>query len=107
MCRNIKLLHHFEPPASADEVRASALQYVRKLSGINKPSKVNQAVFDLAVRRVTEATLELFESLEVHGPPRSREVEKQKAIERGKKRDQQMRARLLKLDGKEMKAIDR
>lgn len=98
MCRNIKLLFHFEPPASRDEVHASALQYVRKLSGMNKPSKMNQAAFDRAVRLVSEATLELFDHLEALGPPRSRETEKQKAAERGKKRDLQMRARLLKLD---------
>lgn len=106
MCRNIKLLHHFEPPASRDEIEASALQYVRKLSGINKPSKANQAAFDAAVKKVTQATIELFDLLEVHGPPRSREVERLKAIERGKKRDEQFRKRL-QLDQKELAAVVR
>jgi hypothetical protein len=93
MCRNIKTLHHFEPPATLEEVRASALQYVRKLSGMNAPNKHNQAAFDRAIEKVTKATLELFDSLEAHGPPRSREAEKLKAIERGKKREAQLRAR--------------
>jgi hypothetical protein len=91
MCRNIKLLHHFEPPATPDEVRASALQYVRKLSGMNTPSKANQAAFDHAVEEITHITLHLFDKLVPHGPPRSREEEKQKAAERGKKREAQMR----------------
>ena len=91
MCRNIKLLFHFEPPATRAEVEASALQYVRKLSGMNHAAKVNQEVFDRAVKKVTEATLELFDSLVITVPPRSREAEKLKAIARGKKRDEQMR----------------
>ena len=95
MCRNIKTLHHFEPPASLDEVSASALQYVRKLSGMNAPSKANKAAFDRAIEKVTRATLELFDALEVHGPPRSREEERLKAIERGKKREAQLRARFV------------
>jgi hypothetical protein len=93
MCRNIKTLHHFEPPATREEVQASALQYVRKLTGMTAPSRVNQPAFDSAVRRITAITLDLFDVLEVHTPPRSREAEKLKAIERGKKRDAQMRAR--------------
>jgi hypothetical protein len=96
MCRNIKTLHHFVPPATQEEVRASALQYVRKLSGMARPSQKNQAVFDSAVEEITRITLHLFEHLESHGPPRSREVERQKAVERGKKRDEQMRARVLR-----------
>lgn len=95
MCRNIKTLHHFSPPASADEIHASALQFVRKLTGMQKPSKVNQQAFDRAIARVQKATEELFETLEVSGPPRNRDEEKVKAQERGKKRDAQMRARLL------------
>ena len=93
MCRNIKTLHHFEPPATVEEVRASALQYVRKLTGMNTPSQANKEPFDQAVRKITELTLELFDHLEVKTPPRSWEVEKQKAAERGKKREAQMRAR--------------
>lgn len=95
MCRNIKTLLHFEPPATADEIHASAVQYVRKLSGMNKPSKANEAAFERAIRKVHAATEELFASLEVNGPPRDRETEKVKARERGQKRDEQMRKRLL------------
>lgn len=95
MCRNIRTLHHFEPPATREEVEASALQYVRKLSGMNKPSKANQHAFDHAVAAITKITFELFDHLEAHGPPRSREQEKQKAQVRGKKREEQMRARVL------------
>lgn len=95
MCRNIRTLHHFEPPATPDEIRASAIQFVRKLSGVQKPSKVNEKAFDRAVEKVMKATVELFDALEVNGPPRDRDEEKQKAKERGQKRDQQLRARLL------------
>jgi hypothetical protein len=93
MCRNIKTLHHFEPPATEEEVRASALQYVRKLTGMNSPSQVNQQAFDAAVDDITSLTLRLFDALEVHTPPRSREVEKLKAAERGRRREEQLRAR--------------
>src|SRR5437868_12602436 len=93
MCRNIKMLHHFEPPATDEEVRASALQYVRKLTGMNKPSRANEKVFNEAVEEITALTLHLFEHLEPHGEPHSREAEKQKAVERGKKREEQLRAR--------------
>lgn len=95
MCRNIKTLHHFEPPATPEEIEASALQFVRKLSGVQKPSKANAKAFERAVSRVVAATVELFESLEVHGPPRNREEEKRKAHERGLKREQQLRERML------------
>jgi len=91
MCRNIKTLHHFEPPATEEEVRASALQYVRKLTGMNLPSQVNQKAFNAAVEDITALTLRLFDALEVHTPPRSREMEKLKAAERGRKREEQMR----------------
>ena len=94
MCRNIKTLHHFEPPATEDEVRASALQYVRKLSGLKSFSKANLAACEHAVDHITGITLELFAQLEVHGPPRSREAERQKAMERGKKREEQLRERV-------------
>lgn len=93
MCRNIKTLHHFEPPATLEEVRASALQYVRKLSGMPHPSKANEKAFEKAVDQITHITLHLFDALEVHSPPRSRESEKLKALERGKKREAQLRAR--------------
>ncbi len=87
MCRNIKLLHHFEPPATVEEMQASALQYVRKLSGMNEPSTANQAAFDRAVKDVTRATQVLLRSLEAHGPPRDREVERHKARARWKRRE--------------------
>jgi len=93
MCRNIKTLHHFEPPATEEEVRASALQFVRKLTGMNSPSKVNQTAFYAAVENITAVTLKLFDALEVHTPPRSREIERLKALERGRKREEQLRAR--------------
>jgi hypothetical protein len=86
MCRSIKTLHHFEPPATVEEVRASALQFVRKLSGMRAPSKANRHAFDEAVEAVTRVTLHLFEHLEAHGPPRSREVEREKAIAKFKQR---------------------
>ena len=79
MCRNIKTLHNFEPPATDDEVRASALQFVRKLSGFTKPSKANEGAFNRAVDQVTEAARELLGSLVTNAPPRDREVEASKA----------------------------
>ena len=82
MCRNIKTLHNFTPPATDDEVRASALQFVRKLSGFNKPSKQNEAVFDRAVDQVTLVARELLDSLQTNAPPRDRETEAAKARER-------------------------
>lgn len=86
MCRNIKQLHNFEPPASDDEVRASALQYVRKVSGTTKPSKANEAAFERAVDAVTQATRELLGALTTKAPPRSREVEAERARERARLR---------------------
>ncbi len=82
MCRNIKTLDNFDPPATTDEVNASALQFVRKLSGMNKPSQVNQETFELAVERVAAAAQEMLNSLVTHAPPRDREIEAQKAKER-------------------------
>jgi hypothetical protein len=79
MCRNIKTLHNFEPPATDDEIRASALQFVRKLSGFTKPSKANEPAFHRAVDQVTEAARELLGSLVTNSPPRDREVEATKA----------------------------
>ena len=82
MCRNIKTLANFEPPASPDEIRASALQFVRKLSGTNKPSKANEAAFNRAVEDVTAAADRLVASLTTSAPPRNREEEARKARER-------------------------
>jgi hypothetical protein len=79
MCRNIRPLHNFEPPATSDEVSAAALQYVRKVSGTTKPSKANQEAFDRAVREVAHATQHLLESLVTAAPPKDREVEAEKA----------------------------
>jgi hypothetical protein len=86
MCRNIKTLFNFEPPATDDEIRASALQFVRKLSGFNAPSKSNQQAFDRAIVEVTAAARKLIVSLETTSPPRNREVEAQKAKERARAR---------------------
>ena len=86
MCRNIKVLFNFDPPASPEEVQASALQYVRKLSGTTKPSQVNQAVFDRAVAEVTEATIRMLEGLSTTAKPKNREEEQAKAQERNRKR---------------------
>ena len=79
MCRNIKTLHNFEPPATDEEIRASALQFVRKLSGFGRPSQANQVAFDRAVDQVTAAAHELLASLVTNAPPRDREVETAKA----------------------------
>jgi hypothetical protein len=86
MCRNIKTLHNFSPPATEDEVRASALQFVRKLSGFTQPSKANQPAFDRAVEQVTQAARELLDSLVTNAPPRDREVEASKARARSAER---------------------
>ena len=79
MCRNIKTLFNFEPPATDEEIEASALQFVRKLSGFNKPSQANQAAFDRAVEQVTAVARELIDSLVTNAEPRDREVEAEKA----------------------------
>ena len=86
MCRNIKTLANFEPPATDDEIRASALQFVRKLSGTSKPSRANEEAFNLAVDEVTDAARRLIASLEIHAPPRNREEEARKARERTQRR---------------------
>ena len=86
MGRNIKTLANFEPPPTHEEVHASALQFVRKLSGTSKPSRANEAAFNLAVEEVTAAAHKLVHSLHTHAPPRNREVEMQKARERSLKR---------------------
>jgi hypothetical protein len=79
MCRNIKMLHNFRPPATDEEIRASSLQFVRKLSGFTKPSRVNEAVFARAVDKVTQAARELLDDLVTNAPPRDRDVEASKA----------------------------
>ncbi|MEO8103457.1 MAG: DUF2277 domain-containing protein [Betaproteobacteria bacterium] len=79
MCRNIKLLFNFEPPVTNEEVRAASLQFVRKVSGFNKPSKANEAAFLAAIEQITAAAETLLRSLETHAPPRNREQEAAKA----------------------------
>ena len=86
MCRNIRTLFNFEPPATDEEIRASALQFVRKLSGFARPSKANEAAFERAVEEVTEAARRLIDSLETASPPRDREVEATKARARAAER---------------------
>ena len=86
MCRNIKVLANFEPPATDDEVRASALQFVRKLSGQTKPSKANEEAFNLAVEEVTASARRLVDAMVIHAPPRDREIEAAKAKERSLRR---------------------
>lgn len=86
MCRNIKTLANFEPPATVDEIRASALQFVRKLSGTTKPSRANEAAFNQAVDEVTASAHRLIDSLQINAPPRNRDIERAKARERSLKR---------------------
>jgi len=86
MCRNIKTLFNFEPPATEDEIHASALQFVRKLSGFNKPSQANEAAFERAVQEVAAATTKLLDALVTTAPPRDREVEAAKAKARAAQR---------------------
>jgi len=86
MCRNIKTLFNFEPPATDEEIRASAIQYVRKLSGSKRPSQANEAAFDQAVDAITEITRNLIDSLVTNTPPKDREVEAAKARARAEKR---------------------
>ena len=84
MCRNIRTLFNFEPPATEEEIRASALQFVRKLSGFNKPSQANEAAFNRAVDEVTDAARRLLDALHTSAPARDREVEAAKARERAR-----------------------
>ncbi|WP_370891573.1 DUF2277 domain-containing protein [Janibacter sp. GXQ6167] len=86
MCRNIRTLHNFEPPATRDEVEAAALQYVRKISGTRTPSVANREAFDHAVARVAEVTAELLDALVTNAPPKDREVEAAKARARSAER---------------------
>ena len=94
MCRNIKTLHNFKPPATEEEVRASSLQFVRKLSGFTKPSKANEIVFNRAVEQVAEAARQLLDSLVTNAPPRDREVEASKARARTAERFRAAEVRL-------------
>ena len=86
MCRNIKTLHNFKPPATEDEIRASSVQFVRKLSGFTRPSKANQLAFDRAVDQVAQAAHDLLQSLTTNAPPRYREVEAARAKARAANR---------------------
>jgi hypothetical protein len=86
MCRNIRTLHNFEPPATSEEIRASSLQYVRKLSGFTKPSHANAVAFDRAVDAVAEASAQLLSELSTNAPAKNREVEAARARERAAKR---------------------
>jgi hypothetical protein len=86
MCRNIRVLFNFQPPATEEEVRAASLQYVRKVTGTNKPSKANQARFDSAVEEIARVTRELVLGLETHAPARNREEEAIKARARARRR---------------------
>lgn len=86
MCRNIKTLHNFKPPATDDEIRASSLQFVRKLSGFTRPSKVNQLAFEQAVDQVARTVRDLLDALETSAPPRHREAEAAKARARAANR---------------------
>ena len=86
MCRNIKTLANFEPPATDDEIAASALQFVRKISGMNKPSRANEEVFNRALAEVTASARRLVDGLVTTAPPRNREIEAEKARERARER---------------------
>jgi hypothetical protein len=86
MCRNIKTLHNFKPPATEEEIRASSVQFVRKLSGFSKPSKANEGAFNRAVEQVAQAATTLLDSLVTTAPPRDREVEAAKARARSAER---------------------
>lgn len=91
MCRNIRILHHFEPPTTEDEIRAAALQYVRKVSGANAPSQADREAFERAVEEVAASTRRLLGSLAARGPARTREGEREKAKVRWAQREARMR----------------
>jgi hypothetical protein len=84
MCRNIKSLYNFEPPTTDDEVRAAAIQFVRKISGFQKPSNVNESAFETAVEEITKSAQKLLDSLITNAPPKNRGVEREKAKERNR-----------------------
>jgi hypothetical protein len=92
MCRNIRVLHNFQPPSTPEEIRAAALQFVRKVSGVQKPSQSDERTFELAVDAVAATTTELLAHLTARGEPRTREHEKEKARARWKVREARMRA---------------
>jgi hypothetical protein len=92
MCRNIRVLHHFEPPTTDDEIHEAALQYVRKVSGIQAPSKADQVAFSHAVDVIAAATKELLGSIGMRGEPRTREGEREKAKGRWEKREARIRS---------------
>jgi hypothetical protein len=94
MCRNIKVLFNFQPPATDEEVTAAALQYVRKVSGMRKPSRANQDAFDHAVAEITSATRKLIDLLDTDAPARDRAQAAQAARERGRQREERVRARI-------------
>ena len=94
MCRNIRTLHNYEPPATEDEVAAAALQFVRKISGTRKPSAANAAAFEAAVAEIAETSMRMLAALETHAPPKNREVEAAKAKERWQARNARNQANL-------------
>jgi len=96
MCRNIRILHHFEPPTTADEIQAAALQYVRKVSGINAPSGGDHAAFDRAIAEIAASTERLLRGLLPRGAARTREREREKAKERWKKREAALGAQVVR-----------
>lgn len=86
MCRNIKMLFNFDPPVTSDEIRAASLQFVRKISGFNKPSKANEAAFEAAINAIADVSTQLLRSLETNAPPKNREEEAAKARARSAER---------------------
>jgi hypothetical protein len=92
MCRNIRVLHHFKPPTTPDEVEAAALQYVRKVSGMQKPPKDAEAAFDKAIQQIAKITTALLDSLPERGEPRTRDGEKEKARARWERREKAIKA---------------
>jgi hypothetical protein len=92
MCRNIRVLHHFKPPTTPDEIAAAALQYVRKVSGLQKPPKDGEAAFEKAIAQIAKVTSALLDSLPERGEPRTREGEKEKARARWERREKSIKA---------------
>ena len=91
MCRNIRVLHNFQPPTTPEEIRAASLQFVRKVSGMQKPAQVDTAAFERAIDEVAASTAKLFEALHARGEPRTREREREKAQDRWRARAERMR----------------
>lgn len=86
MCRNIKPLYNFEPPTTDEEIRAAAIQFVRKISGFNKPSSANETAFETAIEEISAISMKLLASLTTNSPPKNREIEREKALERNRQR---------------------